>query len=144
MSVVIDTNLLIYAVHASAPQHELARNYIESQRQQGGFCVTWSILYEWLRVVTHPRVFSRPLSPAIARSFVLDLADDPRVDILRHTPNHARFLKEVLDMAPPLRGNLLHDAHIAAAMREHGIHTIATADQHFRLFPFLQIVNPLG
>lgn len=142
MNLVIDTNVLVYAVHQTAPQHAAARAFVEERRSKGGFCVTWSILYEWLRVVTHPRVFSRPLVPAEARRFVLSLALDPAVDILEHTGNHARVLDEVLTDLPHLRGNLMHDAHIAALMKEHGVSTIATADQHFRLFTFLKIINP--
>ncbi len=142
MNLLIDTNLLVYAVHEESPHHAAARSFVEERRKGGGFCVTWSILYEWLRVVTHPRVFSRPLEPAKAASFVRMLAADPKVDVLLETERHCSFMQEVLAAAPPLRGNLYHDAHIAALMREHGIGTIATADRHFRVFPFLNVVDP--
>jgi predicted nucleic acid-binding protein len=45
---------------------------------------------------------------------------------------------------PALRGNLLHDAHTAVLMREHGIRTIYTRDSDFHRFPFLEVVDPLG
>lgn len=142
MSLVIDTNILVHTVHAESPHHQPCKEFVEIRRAGLGFSVTWSILYEWARVVTHPRVFARPLSPDVARGFVLGLAQDPRIDILLEMQNHSGFLAEVLANAPPVRGNLYHDVHIATLMREHGVSTIATADRHFRLFPFLQVVDP--
>jgi toxin-antitoxin system PIN domain toxin len=142
MNLLVDTNLLVYAVYEESPHHQAARAFVEKHRRSGGFCVTWSILYEWLRVVTHPRVFSRPLDPSRAVAFIETLVDDPKVDVLLETDRHPRFMVEVLSSAPPLRGNMYHDAHIAALMREHGVGTIATADRHFRVFPFLTVVDP--
>ncbi len=142
MSVLVDTNILIYAIHSEAREHSRAKAFIEEQRGGDGFCVTWSILYEFLRIVTHPRVFTRPLDPRTATEFALSLADDPRVDILLQTPQHHRFLRQVFHQAPPLRGSVYHDAHTAALMLEHGVSRIATADRHFRLFTFLDVIDP--
>ena len=41
------------------------------------------------------------------------------------------------------RGNFVPDAHIAAILRQHGVHRIYTADIDFRKFAFLEVVNPL-
>ena len=141
MNLLVDTNVLVFAVHEGSSRHEAAREFLEAQRESG-VCLTWSILYEWLRVVTHPRVFSRPLDPTRAREFVVELAGDPGTDILVETPHHLRFMALVLDEAPALRGNLYHDAHIVALMREHGVSRIATYDGHFRLFPSIETVDP--
>jgi toxin-antitoxin system PIN domain toxin len=142
MNVLVDTNILVYAAHIDSPFHAKANEYVESLRKEGSACLTWSILYEWARVTTHPRVFSRPLSPRQAEDYVLNLTSDPAVDILTETPNHTRFLRLALDDAPPLRGNAWHDAHIVALMLEHGIKTIASADKHFRLFRSIRVVDP--
>ena len=37
----------------------------------------------------------------------------------------------------------MHNLHIAALMREHGVTEIRTADTDFHQFKFLQVVNPL-
>jgi len=42
----------------------------------------------------------------------------------------------------PFQGHLYHDVHIATIMKENGISKIATSDKHFRLFPFLKILDP--
>ena len=142
MNLLIDTNILLHSVHRESPHHEATRDFVDIRRQTTGFCTTWSILYEWLRVATHAKVFSKPLDPGLAADFVSTLASDPKVDILVQTANHRRFFDEVLLDAPPLRGNIYHDVHTAALMREHGIKTIATADRHFRLFSSIKVIDP--
>jgi predicted nucleic acid-binding protein len=42
------------------------------------------------------------------------------------------------------RGNLVHDAHIAALCREHGVREIVTGDADFRRFPGLVVRDPFG
>ena len=39
-------------------------------------------------------------------------------------------------------GNLMHDAHTAVLMREHGIKRVYTRDTDFHRFPFLEPVDP--
>ncbi len=142
MTVLIDTNIWLYALNAEAPQHRKARAFIEKLRAGSGLCVAWPVLYEWLRVVTHPRVLPHPLEPSLAVEFVAQLVGDSRIDLLAETPRHFSVLSELLADTPPLRGNLYHDAHIAALMLENGVVRIATADRHFRLFRHLEVVDP--
>ena len=59
----VDTNILVYAVHAGADEHELCRALVEEWRVDTlPWATTWSVLYEFLRVSTHPKVFSSPLT----------------------------------------------------------------------------------
>ena len=51
---------------------------------------------------------------------------------------------ELLREIPHLSGNLMHDAHTAALMREHGIRRIVTRDTDFHRFPFLEAVDPMA
>jgi predicted nucleic acid-binding protein len=44
--------------------------------------------------------------------------------------------------SPNFRGNLIHDAHTAILMREHGIDKICTRDADFHRFSFLEVVDP--
>jgi predicted nucleic acid-binding protein len=43
-----------------------------------------------------------------------------------------------------LVGNVLHDTHTAALMREHGISRLCTRDTDFHRFSFLEIVDPVA
>jgi uncharacterized protein len=50
---------------------------------------------------------------------------------------------EVIAELPRLAGNLMHDAHTAILMREHGIARICTRDADFSRFPFVEVIDPL-
>lgn len=56
---------------------------------------------------------------------------------------HSAVLKELTQQFPRLRGNVIHDLHTVALMREHGATEVRTADTDFRQFGFLTVVNPL-
>jgi toxin-antitoxin system PIN domain toxin len=142
---VVDTNVLVYAANASAAEHAVCRAKLDAWRQGTlPWCVTWPILYEFLRVVTHPRVFADPWKVGEAWRFVEVLLDSPQVQVLAQTSRHAVVAAGVLKETPGLGGNLLHDVHTAALMREHGIRRIYTRDADFHRFKFLEVVDPLG
>jgi predicted nucleic acid-binding protein len=61
----------------------------------------------------------------------------------RETARHAEVLANLVQAVPQLRGNLLHDAHTAALMHEHGIRAIYTRDTDFHRFPDVEIRDPL-
>ena len=143
--VVIDTNVLVYAADEEAPEHEKCRHLLERlRRQDGAWYLTWGICYEFLRVVTHPRVFRRPMNAHDANRFLAALQQSPALGMLVPTDRHAAVLSEVIDVVPHLAGNLLHDAATAVLMKEHGIHTIISRDTDFHRFPFLERLDPLA
>ena len=103
---------------------------------------TWGILYEFLRVTTHPRVMRRPWTALAAWEFVTTLLASPGLAVLVPTHRHADVAGEVILGLPHLAGNLLHDAHTAILMREHGIRRIWTRDTDFNQFAFLEVIDP--
>ncbi len=57
----IDTNLLVYATFADAPEHNRARGWLEARFSEGEGTVAlcWPVVYAFLRLITSPRVFGR-------------------------------------------------------------------------------------
>jgi toxin-antitoxin system PIN domain toxin len=142
---VVDTNVLIYAANASSPFHPECRKSLESWRRgTGAWYTTWGIVYEFLRVTTHPRVLSPPWTARQAWAFVESLLASPGLGVLVATPRHATVAAHVVREIPQLAGNLVHDAHTAILMREHGIRRVYTRDTGFHRFPFLEVVDPAG
>ena len=142
---VVDTNLLLYAVNPDAEDHEVARTLIEEWRHgDRAWFLTWSIVYEFLRVSTHQKVFPRPLTLGRAREWIAILLSCPSAGLLVPTDRHMAVLEELATRHPRLRGSVIHDLHTAAVMREHGVTEIRTADADFHQFTFLTVVNPLG
>lgn len=142
---VVDTDVLVYAADRSASGHERCRTLLETWRRgNGAWYLTWNICYEFLRVVTHPRVFRHPWDTGKAHQFLAAILSAPGLDVLVPTERHALVLGEVLNELPHLAGNVLHDAHTAVLMREHGIRRICTRDTDFHRFPFVEPVDPLA
>jgi hypothetical protein len=140
----VDTNVLVYGVDRSTPEHAHCRALLERWRRDPmPWYLTWPIVYEFLRVSTHPRVFRNPMSAREAWAFIRALLAAPNLTLLVPGPRHADVAEQTFNEIPMLRGNLLHDAHTAILMRENGIRTIVTRDTDFYRFPFLEPADPL-
>ena len=143
--IVVDTNVLVYAADADSPFHAACRAWLERQRGRAdAWYTTWPIVYEFLRVTTHPRVMRQPWSAPAAWDFVKALLASPGLGLLTATERHADVAERVIAELPQLAGNLFHDAHTAILMREHGLRRVATRDTDFHRFPFLEVVDPLA
>jgi toxin-antitoxin system PIN domain toxin len=141
---VVDTNVLVYAANAGSPFHPACRKSLEAWRRgPGPWYATWAILYEFLRVTTHPRVLSPAWTARQAWGFVDSLLASPGFGVLVATPRHAAVAAQAMREIPQLSGNLLHDAHTAILMREHGIRRVHTRDTDFHRFPWVEVVDPV-
>lgn len=141
---VVDTNVLVYAADEDSPFHAPCRRWIEAQCDRAEIWYsTWGILYEFLRVTTHARVMRRPWTATEAWRFVDALLGAPGFEMLVPGPRHAESAARVIEEMPHLAGNLIHDAHTAILMREHGIRRICTRDADFHRFAFLEVFDPV-
>ena len=143
---VIDTNVLVYAANPACSEHGACHSLLDRAREGGSlpWYLTWGIVYEFLRVTTHPRVFGKPWAIQEAWRFVAGMLASPNISVLTETDRHSELAAQTLNEAPPVKGNLLHDAHTAILMREHGIRRIYTRDADFHRFPFLEVIDPLS
>ncbi|MFO0585290.1 MAG: type II toxin-antitoxin system VapC family toxin [Anaeromyxobacter sp.] len=136
---VVDTNVLVHAVDRASPWHEPCLEALNRWRSQTArWHVTWSIVYEFLKTVTH-RSARRPLRFEQAFSFMEAVLASPGLRVLVETPAHATLLAE---LPRDLSGNAVHDAHIVALMREHGVRRIYTRDAGFRRYAELEVIDP--
>jgi toxin-antitoxin system PIN domain toxin len=140
---VVDTNVLIHAVNVDSPRHGPARELVESlRRSTTPWALTWSILYEFWRVSTHPRVFRSPLRRDLVRAFVAALTASRALQLLAETDRHLDFFEQVLSELPDPAANLAHDAHVVALMREHGVQDIYSSDADFHRFAGIRVHDP--
>jgi predicted nucleic acid-binding protein len=94
-----------------------------------------------LRIATHPRIFSAPLSPAEALGNVSALLGLPHVRAVSEQDGLIDAYKHVAgDM--PVRGNLFPDVHIAAILYQHGVRALYSNDRDFRKFQSLDVRDP--
>ena len=140
---VVDTNILVYAADEDSPFHDRCRGIVDDWRSQtSAWYLTWEIVYEFLRVITHPRVFRSPWIVNDAWNFVEAILASPSLGILVAEERHTDVAAEVIKGMPSLSGNLLYDAQTAILMREHGIKRIYTRDTDFFRFSFLEPIDP--
>lgn len=139
----VDANLLIYAVNSDLPQHAAARRWLEGQLSSAASIgLPWVVLLAFLRVCTSARVFERPLAVDQAAAIVDDWLSLPGVRAIGPGPNHWAVLRELL-AATGTAGNLTTDAHIATLAIEHGA-VVYSADNDFKRFTGVRHVNPLA
>ncbi len=138
----IDTNILVYAEIVSSPHHPIARKILTNLAEGAvPWAIPWPCIYEFLRVVTHPRVYHPPIPLKVVLQDLRRILDSPMLMLLNETPNHAEVMMSVIEEAG-VSGNLIHDAHIAALCIEHGISDLITGDRDFSRFASLSVINP--
>lgn len=140
---VLDANLLLYAVHERASQHEAAVAWL-TERLNGARRVglPWQSLAAFLRIATHPRAFEKPLDPATAWARVRDWLAAPAAWVPQPGDTYATLLGEMVERHE-VRGNLVTDAQLAALALEHGL-TVYSTDTDFARFDEVRWENPLS
>lgn len=140
--ILVDANLLIYAHVKSFEQHAAARQWLDEQiNGVARVGLPWPSLLAFVRIVTNPRVFERPLGMARAWAQVQGWLGCPTVWVPLPTPRHPEILGPLLHAATS-RSNLVPDAHLAALAIEHGL-VLCSTDADFTRFPNLRWQNPL-
>jgi uncharacterized protein len=139
----VDANLLLYAVDETSPFHARARTWLAEQlngsRRVG---LPWQSLIAFLRIATHPRASEHPLRPDEAWDHILDWLACDVAWIPEPGARYADVLGRLVTRHH-ISGNLVTDAQLAALAIEHGL-TVCSADTDFARFPEVRWENPLA
>jgi len=141
--ILVDANILIYAVNSDAPWHPRAKAWLEaalSGPETVG--LAWTVLLAFLRLTTRPGVFANPLSVKTAFELMDAWLAQPAVVTVDATEQHLRVLRDLL-MPLGTAGNLSSDAHLAALAIEYQA-DLCSSDSDFARFPRLRWRNPLA
>ena len=140
--VTIDTNILVYAHREEFTVHSKAKKFlIEMNQSYDPWVLLWPCLYEFMRVITHPKLFHPP-TPVDLGLAAVDFLYNSCTAVLGETEQHPHWFKLMISQTQ-CKGNHVFDAHIAALMREHGIDKIMTTDKDFYQFKGIEVINPL-
>ena len=141
MSIAVDVNILLYSSDQTSPFHARAVQYLRAPAAGPEvFCLAWPTVMGYLRMSTHPGLFTHPLSPAEAIQNIDALVRLPHVRLLGEDEGFWDVYQRVIHKAPA-RGNQVPDAHLAAILQQHEVGTLCTNDTDFRRFDLLRIVN---
>ena len=139
----VDANLLLYAVDTSAAEHGVASRWLEEQlngnRPVG---LPWESLGAFVRIATHPRAARNPLTAEQAWDIVEAWLGAPAAWIPLPTDQHVNVLGDLLRRYR-VTGNMVSDAHLAALALEHGLE-LCSADTDFARFRELRWRNPMS
>lgn len=143
MSETVDANVLIYASNAASPHFDGASAVLRDLASGPGLVyLFWPAILAYLRVVTHRGLLQPPLLLDDALANVESLLALPHVRAVSERPGFLASLREVGQPLPAV-GKLVHDAHIVALMRQHGVDTIWTYDRDFRKFDGIRVADAL-
>ncbi len=139
----VDANILLYAVDELSPAHDKARAWLQGAlngaRRVG---LPWQSVTAFLRIGTNPRALAEPMSSAGAWEHVESWLDTPSVWIPQPSFGHREILGRLIrDL--DIRANLVPDAALAALCIEHGL-TMVSADSDFARFTEIRWVNPVA
>jgi len=141
--IAIETNILVHAHRPEMPGHNKAKSALHDLVASGHRVgLVAHCLVEFTGVVTNPRIWKQPSTPAQVRAQVAAWSAAPRVHVLTE---EAEFVDEFISLVESsgVCGGGVHDARIAACCLAHGVRTLWTADRDFGRFPALRTVNPL-
>ena len=141
--ILVDANLLLYAANRDAPEHDVARSWLD-ERLNGTVRVglPWPSILAFVRIASNPAILQRAVTPAVAwRQVQQWLARDVvwiPLPGAAHVPVLTAFVEQRV-----MSSRLVPDAHLAALAIEHGL-TLCSTDGDFARFPGLKWENPLA
>ena len=144
MSYSLDANVLLFASDRSSDRHAVARDFLESCASSPEvLCLTWPTIMAYLRIATHPSIFSAPLTPDEALGNVHAMLHLPQTRVVSERDG---FLDAYLHVTgrTTVRGNLVPDAHVAAILFQNGVRTVYSNDRDLRKFEVLDVRDPFA
>ena len=134
--------MLVAAHRGEHTHHEPARTRLTALAEGEA---PWGLpvysVTEFLRVVTHPRVFTPPSELRDGCDFIDRLLDSPSARLLLPRSGFWESLRRACEAADA-RGNLVFDAQIAAVCVENGVSRLLTFDRDFHRFPDVSVERP--
>ncbi|HTC86922.1 MAG TPA: type II toxin-antitoxin system VapC family toxin [Bryobacteraceae bacterium] len=141
--IIIDVNILIYAVNRDAPLHSRAKAWLESAISgTETLGISWTVLLAFLRLTTRPGLFRNPMPIDDAFDVLDSWLAQASVAVIEPGPRHASILRGIL-LSTGTGGNLTSDAHLAALALEQRAE-LCSSDHDFHRFPGLKWRNPLA
>jgi toxin-antitoxin system PIN domain toxin len=140
--ILCDVNVLVYAHREDALDHARYRGFVASLLNgPAAFGVSDLVLSGFLRVATHPRIFSPPSPSAKALAFAAQIRRHSNATIITPGPAHWDLFLN-LCRKTSATGNAIPDAYFAALAIESHCEWVTT-DHGFARFPGLRWRHPL-
>jgi toxin-antitoxin system PIN domain toxin len=140
--ILVDANVLIYAIDSDSPHHRPARRWLEEALSgPTPIGLAWIVILAFLRLTTRSGILKKPLPPEHAMAFVDEWLAQPYVSAVSPGQGHWTILCKLLRESGTA-GNLTSDAHLAAIALELGA-SVCSTDADFGRFPGVEHISPI-
>ena len=138
-----DINVLVYAHREDTAHHADCRAWLEAVLNgDEAYGVSALVLGGFARVVTHPKVFTKPSTIVDAFAFADQVRNQPNCVLIEPGPRHWEIFRRLCNETS-VKGNLVPDAYLAALAIESGCEWI-THDRDFSRFAGLRWRHPVN
>lgn len=142
--IAVDTNILVFADREESARHADALRALHLLAEgDEAWAIPIFCIGEFLRVVSHDRLFDPPTPVRDAYDSIGSLLASPSARLLMPGDGYLRLLPSLIEESR-VEGNLVFDAQIAAVCLEHGATTLLTEDRDFARFQSLKPLDLRG
>ena len=135
-------NVLVYTRREDAVDHARYQRWLEETIPSGQpYAISDPVLSGFLRVVTHPRVFTPPSPIRLALDFARQVREQANCQVIAPGFRHWQIFTG-LCQSISATGNLVPDVWFAALAIESGCEWVTT-DRDYQRFPGLRWRHPL-
>ena len=132
--IAVDTNVLVHAHREESPKHGMAHARVVALAESAaGWAIPVFCIGEFVRVITHPKLFEPPHTAEEACEALSRLLASPSASVLCPGPDYPALFAEAVREANAV-GNLVFDAQIVALCRESGVSRLLSEDRDFDRF----------
>lgn len=140
LNTALDTNIIIDLMVSGYAEHDRAIRGLENLNDS--LFTTHINVAECLRLLTHPKVFSKPLKIDAAVKYLASFFSNNNLTVLNHSDRWWLDIPQIASQdIPGLAGNDVFDTQIALCLRYNGIKRIWTRDSGFKRFGFLHVIH---
>ncbi|MBN9693769.1 MAG: VapC toxin family PIN domain ribonuclease [Verrucomicrobia bacterium] len=143
----LDANLLLYCYSEAAPQHDVARQFIETLSPREDVALSEFVLTELYLLLRNPAVLAHPLNAREAVAVIQSYRRHPRWKVLGFPPSSRELHTDLWERAaaPGFARRRIYDSRTALALRAFGVTEFATANvKDFEGFGFKKVWNPVS
>lgn len=134
---VIDSNILIYAINADSPKHKAAQKFVKNNLSN--LSVAHQNILEAVRVLTHKK-FSNAMKTKEALSAVMTISDSSKVIF---PDQKTIYITNELIQKHSLSGNRIFDAYLVATALSNDDYEIVTDNvKDFKKYKEVKTINP--
>lgn len=135
--ILLDSNILIYAINIDSPKNSKAQAFIIENIKN--LCVAHQNIFEALRILTHPK-FPNPMTSTAAIEAISTISDY----LITISPNYeTKFVALELIKKYEITSNKIFDAYLASTMLTNEVTMIASDNEKdLSTFKEIKVLNP--